>query len=128
MRARMALRGTGVVGAGTALLLISPLFEWVETPASADASAGGGAVLVLHFALGALVLAVIAAARSAAWPFVYIRVLGVCALVTVIWAVLHEGGTAEFGALVAGLGAAMIASGSSAALSSEAVLERRGPR
>jgi hypothetical protein len=125
MSTRTALRGTGVVALGTVLLLASLPFEWVEP----DVKAPGGIIaLLVTFALAAFVLAVIAAARSAAWPFVYTRVLGACALVATFWAVLHEGGAVKFGALVAGIGAAMMASGSSAGLSTEAEVERRSPR
>jgi hypothetical protein len=126
MSTRTALRGTGVVGLGAFLLLVSLPFEWVEPDVRPSDS--GILALLLPLALAALGLAVIAAARSAAWPFVYTRVLGACALVGIFWTLFHEGGTVMFGALVAGIGAAMMASGSSAGLSTEAEVERRSPR
>lgn len=126
MRTRTALRGTGIVALGAVLLLASLPFDWVEP--GIKPSDSGITALLLPFALAAFVLAVIAAARSAAWPFVYTRVLGACALVAIFWAVLHEDGDVKFGVLLAGIGAAMIASGSSAGLSSEGQVERRGPR
>jgi hypothetical protein len=115
-----------VVTLGAFLLLVSLPFEWVEPDTGPSDS--GIIALLLPLALAGIVLAVIAAARSAAWPFVYTRVLGACALVAILWAVLHDGGAVQFGALVAGIGAAMMASGSSAGLSSEAEVERRSPR
>jgi hypothetical protein len=88
MRTRTALRGTGVVALGAVLLLVSLPFEWVEPDVKPP---GGITLLLLLFALAPFALAVIAAARSAAWAFVDTRVLGACALVAIFWTVLHEG-------------------------------------
>lgn len=86
--------------------------------------------MLLPAALLVIALTVVVRLRGVAWPFVYTRVLGACALVGVAWAVFRVGRTVEFGVLLAGLGAAMVVGGSSAALSGEGQtavpLRRRG--
>jgi hypothetical protein len=74
---RTALRGTGIVALGAVLLLVSLPFQWVEPDVRPSDS--GIIALLVPLALSGISLSVIAAARSAAWPFVYTRIVGACA-------------------------------------------------
>jgi hypothetical protein len=122
---RRAFRGTAIVALGALLLAISLLFDWAEPDRGASKS--GITALLLPLALVALVLAAVARRGQTAWPFVYTRIVGACALVAILWAVFREPFRVEFGVLAAAIGAVMIASGSSAALSSEGQIQVRPP-
>jgi hypothetical protein len=111
---RRAFRGTAIVGWGAVLLAVSLPFDWSE--AGGSAFNNGIAALLLPLAFVAIALVAIASRRHVAWPFLYARVAGACALVAIAWAVFNEGDTVRVGVLFALLGAAMVVTGSSAAL------------
>jgi hypothetical protein len=77
------------------------------------------ALLLVAFGAASLVLVAVTTRQSTAWPLLYARIVGSCALVSIVYAVAAEGRRPVLGALVAGLGAALVISGSSAALADD---------
>jgi hypothetical protein len=114
--ARTTFRGSAVVVVGALLLAFSLIPPWADP--DIHASDSGMAALLLPLAGATVLLVAISSRWQVGWPFVYTRVLGACSLVAVFYGVLWDGGRVRFGVLLAGLGAVMIASGSSSALSS----------
>ncbi len=109
--------GRGAVGWGGALLALSVLMSWFPERTGLQALRWPDALLLL-FGVATLVLAAISAARQTLIPLLYARLLGLCALVTIVYGVASVGaGPVRWGVLVAGLAAAMIVGGASAALS-----------
>jgi hypothetical protein len=128
---RKALRGTAIVFLGALLLILSLVFDWVKPevepgialPGEDDSESKPAAIVLVPAALATVVLVTIAQVRTAAWPFVYTRVLGACSLAATAWAVFEAARPVRAGVLFAAIAGAMIITGSSAALSREAETE-----
>jgi hypothetical protein len=113
-----------MTGLGAALVALSVLFNWAQPHVGAGESKVG--IVLIPAALGTAVLLTVVSSRGVAWPFLYTRALGACALVATLWAVLDVARPANVGALVAGIGGALIIGGSAAGLSGHA--EATAPR
>ncbi len=130
---RRGVPGAGAVGFGAALLGLSLILAWFPDRTGWEAFSGVDA-LVFLLALVCLGLLVFASSRHTLVPFLYTRILGMCALVSVVYGVVRvetgiTGGRLGVGVLIAGLGVAMIIGGSAAALDrGEQTQARPGPR
>jgi hypothetical protein len=128
---RTDLAGRSLVGLGSVAVAVSLIFSWVPGRSAWDAFSGLD-ILLFALALAGLVLTTVSASRSTLIPLLYARVVGTCVFVCVAYGVveLETGvlaGRVHLGALIAGLGAALMVGGASAGASDPRAIERAQP-